>query len=227
MRRDVLTRRIGWTPDLPPGAPVLELGSGAGHFVQHALARRWEVHALEPAERPAERLARDPRVLVHRGTAETISLPPASLDAVFAWMVVEHLEDPVAALRRVATALRPGGCFVFSVPNAGSWEFALFRENWCALDVPRHLWHFDSRMLRRLLAECGFAVDRVYHQKTLRSLGGSLERAFAGQSWLQRPAIRLGRILGSPAVSFVLGAALAAIRQGGGLTVVARRLPAA
>src|SRR5207249_8843985 len=106
------SRRIWWTPDLPPGARVLELGSGAGHFVRHALARGWEVHAVEPAGGPAERLARQAGTYVHREPAESLRVPRGSFDAVFAWMVVEHLENPRTVLERIAEALRPGGYFV-------------------------------------------------------------------------------------------------------------------
>ena len=216
------SRRIWWTPNLPPGARVLELGSGAGLFVRHALARGWEVHALEPAAPPAARLARDPRIHVHRGQAEAIDVAPGTFDAVFAWMVVEHLENPRTVLRKVAAALRPGGYFVFSVPNAGCWEFVLFRSRWYGLDVPRHLWHFTPQTLARLLGECGLRPERVFHQKVLRNITGSLD--FLGRD---RPALaplagRLTRLLTPAWVSFGLGAALAVLRQGGRLTVVAR-----
>lgn len=216
------SRRIWWTPDLLPGARVLELGSGAGHFVRHALARGWEVHAVEPAWQPAARLARDPRVHVHREPAEAIAVPSGSFDAVFAWMVVEHLENPLAVLRKIAEALRPGGYFVFSVPNAGSWEFSLFGSRWYALQVPTHLWHFSPRTLRRLLVECGFSVERIFHQKVLKNITGSL--AYLGEDLPRFAPLaqRLARMLTPAWVSFGVGAVLAAVRQGGRLTVVAR-----
>lgn len=216
------TRRIWWTPDLPPGARVLELGSGAGHFVRHALARGWEVHAVEPAGEPAARLARDPRVHVHRESAEAIDVAPGTFDAVFAWMVVEHLENPVTVLVKIAAALRPGGYVVFSVPNAGSWEFAVFRSRWYALDVPRHLWHFTPRTLARLLGRAGFTIERIFHQKALKNVTGSLEYLALDRPALAPLARGLERALTPPWVSFGVGAALAAVRQGGRLTVVAR-----
>jgi SAM-dependent methyltransferase len=216
------SRRIWWTPDLPSGARVLELGSGAGHFVRHALARGWEVHAIEPAGEPAARLARDLRIRVHRESAEAIDVPAGSFDAAFAWMVVEHLENPLTVLRKIAVALRPGGYFVFSVPNAASWEFAVFRSRWYALQVPTHLWHFTPRTLRRLLSECGFTAERVFHQKVLKNITGSL--AYVGED---HPAFaplarRLALMLTPAWISFGVGAVLAAVRQGGRLTVVAR-----
>jgi SAM-dependent methyltransferase len=149
--------------------------------------------------------------------------PPDSLDAVFAWMVVEHLENPAAVLRKIAAALKPGGYFVFSVPNAGSWEFGVFRERWYGLDIPRHLWHFTPRTLRRLLDACGLSVQRVFHQKVLKNIGGSLEHV-SGDFPLLAPLTRgLARAISWPLVSFAIGAALAGFRQGGRLTVVARK----
>jgi SAM-dependent methyltransferase len=201
---------------------VLELGSGAGHFVQLALAREWEVHAVEPAGGPAERLARRPSVHVLREAAEAVQVPPCSFDAAFAWMVLEHLENPVTVLRTIATALRPGGYFVFSVPNAGSWEFAVFGSRWYGLDVPRHLWHFTPRMLARLLGECGLTVERVFHQKVLRNITGSLEYLGEDRPGLAPIARSLARLLTPSWISFGVGAVLAAVRQGGRLTIVAR-----
>jgi SAM-dependent methyltransferase len=151
-----------------------------------------------------------------------MTFPPGSFDAVFAWMVVEHLVDPRAVLRRIAGALRPGGYFVFSVPNAGSWEFTVFRSHWYGLDVPRHLWHFSPRTLRRLLAESGFRVERVFHQKVLKNITGSLGLLGAERAGLARAADGLARSLSHPLVTFGLGTLFAALRQGGRLTVVAR-----
>lgn len=222
LKRRLGSRRIWWTPDLPPGARVLELGSGAGHFVRHALARGWEVHAVEPAGEPAARLARDPRVHVHRESAELMDVPSGSFDAAFAWMVVEHLENPAVVLRKVAAALRPGGYFVFSAPNAGCWEFAVFRSRWYGLDVPRHLWHFTPRTLARLLGECGLAIERVFHQKVLKNVTGSLEYLALDCPGLAPLARALELALTPSWISFGVGAALAVLRQGGRLTVVAR-----
>lgn len=220
--RRFASRRIWWTPDLPANARVLELGSGAGHFVRHAVARGWEVHALEPAEAPAQRLAREARVTVHRAAAESLDVPAGSFDAVFAWMVLEHLEDPPAVVRAIRRALRPDGYFVFSVPNAGCWEFTAFRTHWYALDVPRHLWHWTPATLRRLLATSGFTVERVHHQKVLKNVTGSLGLLGAAHPSLAGASGALARALSGPVVTFALGAALAALRQGGRLTVVAR-----
>ncbi|PYN52748.1 MAG: hypothetical protein DMD92_21180 [Candidatus Rokuibacteriota bacterium] len=65
-------------------------------------------------------------------------------------------------------------------------------------------------------------IESIFHQKVLRNITGSLD--FLGND---RPALaplagRLSRLLTPAWVSFGLGAALAVLRQGGRLTVVAR-----
>jgi hypothetical protein len=52
---------------------------------------------------------------------------------------------------------------VIAVPNIGSFQAQLFREDWLHLDVPRHRWHFDSTTLPRLAEHCGFDVQQVSH----------------------------------------------------------------
>src|SRR5260370_150357 len=199
----------------PPGTAVAvrKWGSGAGISVGHAVGSGWEVHALEPAAPPAARLARDPRIHVHRERAEAIDVAPGTFDAVFAWMVVEHLEDPGTVLRKVAAALRPGGYFVFSVPNAGCWEFVAFRSRWYGLDVPRHLWHFTPQTLARLLGACGLRVERVFHQKVLRNITGSLDFLAADRPALPAPPRRLAPLLTPAWVSFGPRGAPPALRQ--------------
>ena len=55
----------------------------------------------------------------HRVTASIDRLPFAErrFDLVTANMVMEHISEPVAALRGIRRILRPGGRFVFHTPN--------------------------------------------------------------------------------------------------------------
>lgn len=96
---------------LPPHPYIVEVGPGTGKATSDLLARGATVHAIEigPAmagvlrsNLPSERL----RVSV--GDFETIELPVASADAVFA-ATAYHWICPQAQLDRPATLLRAGG----------------------------------------------------------------------------------------------------------------------
>jgi ubiquinone/menaquinone biosynthesis C-methylase UbiE/aryl carrier-like protein len=46
---------------------------------------------------------------IHQGAAEQTGLPPETFDFVILRLVLEHVPDPVAALRSLGTLLKPGG----------------------------------------------------------------------------------------------------------------------
>jgi SAM-dependent methyltransferase len=80
------------------------------------------------------------------------------------WHVLEHLDDPEAALARVHGWLRPGGGLLLGVPDLDSWQARMAGAHWFHLDVPRHRTHFTTRGARRLLERCGFEVAGAEHR---------------------------------------------------------------
>ena len=92
--------------------------------------------------------------------AEADGFAGGRFDAVTCWHVMEHVDDPAALARWVATQLRPGGAFQATVPNVASWQAKLFGRRWMHLDVPRHRHHFTPATFAALLAGAGFTVGR-------------------------------------------------------------------
>lgn len=215
----------------PPRA--LELGCSHGAFLQQLRGLGWECVGIEPAAEVASRAAErgfDVRVgsLESSVSADTQTFAPNSFDAVFAWMVIEHLHDPIATLRVVRELLKPDGMLSLSVPNFGCWEQRAFGRFWYALQLPTHLQHFTVASLRRLLEISGFELVELIHQRNVNNLVGStglwLRTKFPRWSlgerlirWTDNPSA-LGLCLMAPVARL-----LAMLRQSGRLTVVARR----
>jgi len=88
---------------------------------------------------------------------------PGTFSVITMFHVLEHLYDPSAFLECARELLEPGGRLVVQVPNAASWQFLLFGENWNGLDIPRHLLDFKEQDLVNLLEYCGFEVVRKKH----------------------------------------------------------------
>jgi len=97
-------------------ADVLDLGCGfGGRTVYYAERGPREVTGLDISERVVERCRNfaqgrgvdNARFLV--GFAEELPFPDESFDHVLGQDVIEHVHDPVLALREIRRVLRPGG----------------------------------------------------------------------------------------------------------------------
>jgi ubiquinone/menaquinone biosynthesis C-methylase UbiE len=107
--------------NLPAGARVLDLGSGAGSFgaehCPHAIIIR-----LDP-ERPP---ARAPAGFV-QAVASHLPFRDSSFDAVIANHSLEHIEELGPALREVGRVVRCGASLYVTVPDASTFSDKLYR----------------------------------------------------------------------------------------------------
>lgn len=174
-------------PQMPPGR-MLEIGCASGSFLAHMAMRGWHVEGIEFSEM-ASRKAREAGFDVQNTSIERAIAPSHKLDLVVGWMVLEHLHQPVPALRKLAQWSHPGARLAISVPNAASWDFRIFRDRGYALQLPTHLYHFTPATVTALLSRAGWTVDRIFHQRMLGNLLGSvglvLEDWQLPRSWSQ------------------------------------------
>lgn len=168
-------------PHQRPGR-LLEIGCGTGAFMKHMAERGWEVEGLEASPRAAQ-LARSLGFQVTTSTVEKARDPLRPYDLVLGWMVLEHLHDPVGALRKLARWTVPGGWLVLSVPDAAAMEFTTFKHAWYALQLPTHLFHFTPSSLRNVLAVGGWRTERVIHQRVVGNLFASLGYELQDRGW--------------------------------------------
>jgi len=182
---------------------LLDVGCGTGHFLEEMQrSGRWELTGLEPTHGAAAYARERLGIPVLEKTLEEAAFPPASLDVITLWNVLEHLASPMQALRRTWDWLRPGGYLILAIPNVESLSRRLFGRYWVGWDLPRHLYAFPRRTLQRMFERSGFrALDRRCFLITYFSLGTSL--TFWYQDWpasLQALARLLQRAYYSPPV---------------------------
>jgi hypothetical protein len=77
--------------------------------------------------------------------------------------VLEHIDEPGAALSRIRTWLVPGGALLLGVPNLASAQARVGGERWYHLDVPRHRVHYTPAGIESLLHAQGFTTVRTHH----------------------------------------------------------------
>lgn len=161
------TTRSRRLPPIEPGR-MLEIGCASGDFLAEAASQGWDAEGLEFSPTAAEH-ARRRGFRVVTGSVESADLPAEHYDLAVGWMVLEHLPDPVAALRVLHRTVRPGGWLALSVPDFDCMGQHVFAENWHALQVPAHMTHLTPRTARSLLAAAGWEVTWLGHQRNLSS----------------------------------------------------------
>ena len=143
---------------LRPFVTLLDIGTGAGWFVERARNRKYGylAYGIEPSEQ-----ARN--VLKLSTIYPDIASIPKYLhgfDIVHASLVLEHLLDPEAALKEWGKLLKPGGKLMVVVPNDFSplQKRALKGGKPCWFISPVHINYFNHLTLGGLLKRCGFSI---------------------------------------------------------------------
>ena len=104
-------------PHLRPGLSLLDVGSGPGTITADLadLVAPGRVTALEASDavlaitRAEIERRGGPAVDYVTGDVQALDLPPATFDVVHAHQVLQHVGDPVAAVREMVRVARPGG----------------------------------------------------------------------------------------------------------------------
>ena len=131
-------------PHLRPGATLLDVGCGPGTITVD-LARRvapGRVIAVEVTDAALD-LARDQAreqqqtsISFLVSDAQDLDLPDDSVDVVHAHQVLQHLGDPVQALREMRRVCRPGGVVAVRDSDYGAfhwWPAVPELDEWLAL----------------------------------------------------------------------------------------------
>ena len=220
----------------PPGR-LLDIGAGRGRFVAAARATGWDAGGLEPSLRGISGAQAAGIELQHAGIEDAI-VAPGSVDAASLWHVLEHLDDPGAALAHIAGWLAPGGWLLVGVPNLASIQARAGGERWYHLDVPRHRTHFTVDGLHALLRRSSLEPVATHHLLAEHNPFGLwvsvVSRATRTPSWLyhalkrnaplrSRDALVTAAALPLVPVAIAAELAFALAHRGGTVAVVARR----
>lgn len=160
----------------PPGSRVLESGCGTGEQTIILARNNPEVHLTSIDISPESLAKAEARIAAARITtvqfqqADIFDLPfpEASFDHVFVCFVLEHLPDPVEALRKLVTVLKPGGTLTAIEGDHGSWychphSAAAQRAVQCLIDVQASLGgdSLIGRQVYPLLCDAGLEQVQV------------------------------------------------------------------
>jgi SAM-dependent methyltransferase len=162
---------------LPEGGRLLDFGSARGTFLteleQRGYGAQWRMEGVDINPDEIE-MGRSRGLDLRCGTLESQGYGPGTFDAVAAFSVLEHLQDPVATLGEIARVTRRGGRLLLIVPSGRCLIISLallanrllghrarsFTDN---VFHEEHIYYFTPETLTRLLEEVGFGVEEVFY----------------------------------------------------------------
>jgi SAM-dependent methyltransferase len=162
----------------PGPKSLLDVGCANGDFPVFMKARGWHVEGVEVST-SSQRIT---DFQVYPQQLPDIPVNQPVYDAVTAWAVLEHVHDPLAYFQKASEVTKAGGIFVFQVPNFNSLASRhLFLE-----DIPRHLYFFSEKTVRRYLEETGFVLERAYFGRDIFVLPSYNWLHYYVKTWLRR-----------------------------------------
>jgi ubiquinone/menaquinone biosynthesis C-methylase UbiE len=133
--------------DARPDETVVEIGCGEGELLSRLGAWRpaRRRFGFDVSREILEQARRHPGITVALQSAEALALADRSADVVIASEVLEHLNDPEAALREIARVARRR--VILSVPREPIWRVLNIARLHYLADLgntPGHVQHFST-----------------------------------------------------------------------------------
>lgn len=175
---------------LPAAGAFLDIGASHGvmlETVRHLLPK-WRAAAVEIS--PSARASLAARKFSAVAAIEALE-PGATFDWINLDNVLEHMPDPLDALKSLKQRLTPLGFVYIDVPNESFFSIR-YRVNDLVRGFPKpptfpgHINLFTPRSLKRIVSLAGYAVDRFWLESV--STPNRLKGSFGSE---ETPRVRL------------------------------------
>lgn len=142
---------------------LLDVGCGIGVFLGLARKNGWQVTGTELSEFSAKHIRDKLNIECFLGGLEDLESASGSYDVITLWHVIEHIPEPLEALKRAWELLSRGGMIFLATPNQNFWRIARdvkrrMGVNRDLVENEKHLYFFTAHSLKKILEGVGFKV---------------------------------------------------------------------
>lgn len=140
---------------------ILEIGAGAGYFLDEARRAGFDVDGIELNSTQAEFIRRQMHIRCEGKPLDSQSFGSHTFDVVYHCDVISHFFDPIGEFHNINRKLHDGGLVVFETGNGGDIDAKYFKLI-KTFQYPDHLFFFSEKNIRSLLESTGFELLESY-----------------------------------------------------------------
>ncbi|OHD63074.1 MAG: hypothetical protein A2176_08190 [Spirochaetes bacterium RBG_13_51_14] len=159
--RQVWDRRIDVIRRSVASGNLLDVGSSFGGFLK-AASRYYVPHGIEMSAYAGEYSQQTFGDRVHVGTLEDHPFGCGYFSVITMIELLEHLPDPVVALKECHRLLRDNGLLLIQTANMDGIQARILGGSY-AYFMPGHLSYFTKKNLTMALALCGYRTIKVFY----------------------------------------------------------------
>lgn len=161
----------------PPNNKLLDVGSGAGIFLNIAKDAGFNIIGIEPSERAVEICNKQFAIDANCGLLDADDSLPRDFGVISAWDVIEHVTDPLSFLNACREHLIIDGLLLLETPDEGCLIrkiiHATAKVTGGKMDLrPRiyyhhHRYYFTKKSMTILLQRAGFKDIEIFEGRTM------------------------------------------------------------
>jgi 2-polyprenyl-3-methyl-5-hydroxy-6-metoxy-1,4-benzoquinol methylase len=140
---------------------LLEIGSGAGYFLDESRRAGFEPFGVELNLRQAKFIKEELRIPVETNPFTESSFVGIDFDIICHFDVISHFYNPISEFKTFNKRLKDNGILFFETGNGGDLS-----QRWLRfigrLQYPQHLFLFSKRNVEQLCAQTGFEIIRMH-----------------------------------------------------------------
>ena len=150
-----------WLPS-PDNGTILEIGSGGGYAISHIKKTNIDYVPLDIPIASLKGIKSISEIIIYPVSGDAYNLPfkDNHFSVIILSEVLEHLQDPKAALKEICRVLSDDGILIISVPYKEKITYQICVH--CNQPTPTHAhFHsFDEKTLDTFLADTNLKIDK-------------------------------------------------------------------
>jgi 2-polyprenyl-3-methyl-5-hydroxy-6-metoxy-1,4-benzoquinol methylase len=148
---------------------ILEIGAGAGYFLDEARKVKFEVYGIELNSILTDFVHNKLGIPCKDSSLETSLFGNKRYDIIYHCDVISHFNDPITEFCKINSMLNAKGLVIFETGNFGDVKEEYYKH-FKKFQFPDHLFLFSENNIIQLLSKTGFEFIKIYRYSILPQL---------------------------------------------------------